>query len=71
MVDKAVAVAAPSAPHMEDLELTLVKLGEEVVPEHGLKDLGEMAALTLEAVVVVDLTTTDLIKVATAELVLL
>ena len=61
MVVKVVVAVVPSALHMEDLELTLVNLGEEVVLEVGLKDLEEMVALTLEAVEAVDLTTTCLL----------
>ena len=69
MVVKVVVAVVPLALHMEDLELTLVNLGEEVVQEHGLKDLEEMVALTLVVVVAVDPITTDPIKVAMAELV--
>ena len=64
-----VAVAALSESHMEDLVSILVSQVVEDHQELGHKDQAVMVALTLAVAAAADLTTTDLIKVATVDLV--
>ena len=69
MAEMVVAVAVPSALLTEDLVSILVSQVVEDHQELGHKDQAAMVVLTLVAAVVVDPTTTDLIKVVTVVLV--